>query len=255
MGASIVDFDFDGDNDILTFVGISMGGGITSLIMYENQGNNSFDTIPEFVFQSASSRFFVTDINIDNLQDILFQLTDNSGFIIYYNQGEFQLSDPKFIPLTSYAYEGLRDCFCSDLDGNGFNDIIITRMAQISLPDNLVILFNDGNGNFGEDPMTGIKLTPQQSQNQLNCFPNPFKDETTFTFSVEGSHQPELTINDLQGKQIAHISDLKADGNQNYIMVWNGLDHNGLPCKPGIYIAYLTVDGNTRQYVKVIKSK
>ena len=254
MGASIVDFDFDGDNDILTFVGISMAGGITSLIMYENQGNNSFDTIPEFVFQQASSRFFVTDFNNDSLQDILFQHTDNSGFIIYYNEGEFQLSDPTFIPLTSYAYEGLRDCFCSDLDGNGFNDIIITRHAQISLPDNLVILFNDGNGNFGENPLTDIEHSPLQSQNQLSCFPNPFKDETTFTFSVESSHQPELTIYDLQGKQIAHLSDLKRDGNQNYKMVWNGSDHYGSPCKPGIYIASIVVEGNILRNIKVIKS-
>ncbi|MCF8308643.1 MAG: VCBS repeat-containing protein, partial [Bacteroidales bacterium] len=55
-GASVVDFDQDGDQDILTFVGIPVVN-VTSLIMYENQGNNTLDTLDEFYFQGESSRF------------------------------------------------------------------------------------------------------------------------------------------------------------------------------------------------------
>jgi len=249
---SIIDFDMDGDNDILTFDGVA---GITVVIMYENQGNNTFDTLPEFIFQPISTSFFVTDFNNDNFADILFQLLDNSGYVIYYNQGDFQLSDSHFIPLPpSTPQEGWRNHCCADMDGNGYMDIITVKTRYSYLPANLEVLFNDGKGNFWENPMTGMEHSAIQSQNQLSCFPNPFNTETTFTFSVECSHQPELTIYDLQGKQIAHISDLKGDGNQNFNMVWNGSDHNGSPCKPGIYIASIVVEGNILQNIKVIKS-
>jgi len=250
-GVSIVDFDLDGDNDILTFVGIPFVN-VTSLIMYENQGNNILDTLEDFYFQPMSSRFFVTDFNNDSLQDILFQLSDKSGYIIYYNQGNFQLGDSVFIPVEPYEYEGLRNCFCTDLDGNGYNDIIITRLAQIVLPDNLLILFNDGNGNFVEDPVTNIITPATEPQNPLSCYPNPFTTEITFQFTIKETAQAELFVYNLSGKLVKTLISKKLKGG-NFIIKWDGFDKGNKPCKPGPYIAYLKVNGKICQSVKLIK--
>ncbi|HAL64624.1 MAG TPA: hypothetical protein DCP10_03520 [Bacteroidales bacterium] len=253
QGASIVDFDLDGDNDILTFVGIPIVG-VTSLIMYKNQGNNVFDTLPEFYFQPMSSRFFVTDFNNDSLQDILFQLSDKSGYIIYYNQGDFQLANSQFVALPpSNPQEGWRNCHCADMDGNGYNDIITVKTLYAYLPDNLEILFNDGNGNFVEDPITQIQeLIPVDNKPILTCYPNPFRTEITFQFTIQETAPVELSVYNLQGKLIRGLTLNNLKGGITKIK-WDGLDTGGKPCKPGPYIAYLKANGKIRQSLKLMK--
>jgi hypothetical protein len=253
QGASIVDFDLDGDNDILTFVGIPIVG-VTSLIMYKNQDNNVFDTLPEFYFQPMSSSFFVTDFNNDSLPDILFQLSDKSGYIIYYNQGDFQLADSQFIALPpSTPQEGWRNCYCADMDGNGYNDIITIKTLYAYLPDNLEILFNDGNGNFVEDPITQIQeLISVDTKPILTCYPNPFRTETTFQFTIQETAPVELSVYNLQGKLIRSLTLNNLKGGITKIK-WDGLDTGDKPCKPGPYIAYLKVNGKIRQPVKLMK--
>ncbi len=241
-GVSIVDFDLDGDNDILTFVGIPYIN-VSSLIMYENQGNNILDTLEEFYFQPISSKFFVTDFNNDSLQDILFQLSDNSGFVIYYNQGSFQLGDSLFIPLEPYGYEGVRDCYCADMDGNGYNDIIITRLAQIVLPDNLVILFNDGNGNFVDDPITQIKNPKHKSQNPISCYPNPFTTRTTIAFSLEKKTFITLQILDIKGNLINTLINKELLSGKHKT-IWSAKSLNGKEMNAGIYVVRLIKGSN-----------
>ena len=252
-GVSIVDFDLDGDNDILTFVGIPFVN-ITSLIIYENQGNNVLDTLEEFYFQPMSSRFFVTDFNNDSLQDILFQLSDKSGYIIYYNQGNFQLADSQFVALPpSNPQEGWRNCYCADMDDNGYNDIITVKTLYVYLPDNLEILFNDGHGNFVEDPLTNIETPVQEPQNPLSCYPNPFTTKTTFKITIKETAQAELFIYDFQGRLIKNLTNNIQKGGQYFTIKWDGLDTGGKACKPGTYIAYLKVNGKPRQSIKLIK--
>jgi hypothetical protein len=77
QGSSIIDFDLDGDNDILTCVGIPIVN-FTSLRIHENQGNEIFYSHEDFYFQPSCYKFSVTDFNSDSLADILFQLSDHS---------------------------------------------------------------------------------------------------------------------------------------------------------------------------------
>ena len=251
-GVSIVDFDLDNDNDILTFVGIPVVN-VTSLIMYKNQGNNILDTLEEFFFQPMSSEFFVTDFNNDSLNDILFQLTNKTGYIIYYNQGNFQLADSQFVALpTSNPQEGWRNCFCADIDGNGYNDIITVKTLNVYLPDNLSILFNDGQGNFEDDPITNTQKLKANSQQPLICYPNPFSTETTFELTIKEPAQTELSVYDLQGRLIKCLTIKNQKGGQNKIK-WDGLDASGKRCKSGPLVAYLKINGEVRQSVKIIK--
>lgn len=223
--------------------------------MYENQGSNVFDTLPEFYFQPMSSRFFITDFNNDSLPDILFQLSDKSGYIIYYNQGDFQLTDPQFVALPpSNPQEGWRNCYCADMDGNGFNDIITVKTLYAYLPDNLEILFNDGNGHFVEDPITHIQeLNPVDTKPFLTCYPNPFTTETTFQFTIQEAAPVALSVYNLQGRLITRfISKIQKGGQLNTIK-WDGLDAGGKPCKPGTYLLVLKQNKSIMQTAKFIK--
>ena len=53
-GLSIVDFDLDGKNDILTFIDYPIVN-VTGLVMYKNHGNNIFDTLDQLYFPFSSS--------------------------------------------------------------------------------------------------------------------------------------------------------------------------------------------------------
>ncbi len=256
---AIVDFDLDGKKDILSFMGIMMPGtpGITTLLMYKNLGNNTFDTIPEFYFLPMSNEYFVADFNNDTLQDILFLLSNQTGCIIYHNQGDFQLGDSLFVPINTYEYEGPRNCFCGDMDGNRYNDIVITRLAQIPLPDNLVILFNNGKGHFEEEPMLSVE-DPITDNHQvvLSCYPNPFSSHTTFSITPQDNNTPiAISIYNLQGQLIQSLTPQNRKGADTYTLTWQGQDHSGNTCAPGTYIAVLSVNGKTQQLVKLIKSK
>ncbi len=238
-GVSIEDFDLDGDNDILTVVGIPVAN-VTSLIMYENHGNNLFDTINEFYFQPMSDRFFVTDFDNDNLQDILFQLSNKTGFIIYYNQGDFQLSDSQFVSLPpSNPQEAWRNCCSADIDGNGYNDIIAVKTLNVYLPDNLSILFNDGQGNFVEDPITGNEIPNSEIQEpNITCYPNPFNGSTCINYILDNKATVIVYLFDYSGKPIMSF-DYGTMDKGSYFFKFSSY---GL--SSGIYIFSLEVNGN-----------
>ncbi|MCX6233831.1 MAG: VCBS repeat-containing protein [Bacteroidetes bacterium] len=259
---SINDFDGDGDNDLITAAGVPIVD-VTSIVIYQNQGDTNLVELPEVYFQPGSSHFFVTDFNNDSLPDIAFLsdypdtvgtgITDTTGGIyILYNQGGFQLSEPQFVPLNNYG-EGWRNFHCADLDGNGFNDIAIVRTIYIPLAGNLEILFNDGNGHFVNTPL-GID-NPKHAANfgTMRCYPNPFYETTTFEFEIKQTAQVELSVYDIQGKIIHCLIHEKLKGGQ-YSTQWRGLDKTDKLCKSGAIFACLKINGKIDQVIKIIKS-
>jgi hypothetical protein len=247
---AIADFDRDGDNDIITEAGVYLVN-VTSVIMYENLGNRQFDTIPEFWFQPSASIFSVTDFNNDTLPDILFQVDNCTGHIIYYNQGNFQLADSQFVAVANYG-ESIRNCHCADLDNNGFNDIITLRTVFYYGMPNLDIRFNDGNGNFGPDPIVADKHAESNKSFSFRNYPNPFGEETTFIFSIQENSKVEILIYSSQGQLFKHLIKNTEKGGVHSIK-WRGLDETGKSCKPGACFATLRVNGKIRQSIKLIK--
>ncbi len=248
----IVDFDLDGLKDIIAFDDIL--GAFTLIARFKNIGNNSFERLPDIVKQPGSHVYFITDFNNDTLPDILLQLANFSGYKIYYNKGNFQLGDSLFVPVPFYG-EGWRNCYCADMDGNGYQDIITTRALNAPLPANVNIMFNDGNGNFVEDPLTLIYQYSSTINYHFSCYPNPFQTETTFEFKTEKNEMAELYIYNLQGRLITCLTkSVKKVGQINYLK-WDGLDTGGKPCKPGSYIASLKVGEKLVQNIKLIKSQ
>ena len=260
----IADFDLDGDNDILGLSDLYMIG-LAQFTFYENLGNNSFLKHEPFNFQPPGSKFIVSDINNDTLPDVVFlshysknaNKDDKGGSIyIFYNLGNFQLGDSMRIPVEASPYEGDRDVFCSDLDDNGYNDIILTRQVNVPTP-NLKILFNDGVGNFVENPQTNV--SDPNSNNYLKqkpilgCYPNPFSTETTFEYKIEETASVVLSVYNLQGSLIIHLINNFKKGGQINIVKWDGLDKSGKACKPGIYIVSLSIKGKLAKSIKLIK--
>lgn len=121
LRVKIDDMNGDQKNDIIGFDNLY---AITWITFYENTGDANFIQHEVIELSSGCYRFVTTDLNNDALPDILCLLNSQSGLYILYNTGEFTLADPVFIPIDYYG-ESTRQIHCDDLDGNGYNDIII----------------------------------------------------------------------------------------------------------------------------------
>ena len=247
--SEISDFNNDGMNDILTSISL-YPSNFTKLKFYENAGNNTFINLESFIFQPICNSYIVTsDFNNDSLPDILFNTRYDTDLIIFYNLGDFQLSEPQFIPLINYG-ESKRKSYCADFDGNGYNDIVTIRGWGATLPANVNIFFNDGKGNFVEDPV-GI-IEEEKQKNILSCYPNPFTDKTTITINSGKKEKIKLEIYDIQGKLIKTFIDNKPQAGV-YKIIWNGDDLNGKEIQAGIYFLSLTANEKIIQSIKLIK--
>jgi hypothetical protein len=239
------DMDNVGDLDVITI----WGAFVTTYIVYENLGYQDFQQHIIYSFEGVSGGLRTPYLNNDSFPEITFM--DGSNYYIMYNYGQFSFSEPGIIKPVDF--EGPQNNQWADVDHNGFQDIIIVRNLGVYLP-NLKILFNDGNGNFGENPITNIEpqTTSTITQNRIKCFPNPFKTETTIEINIKENEFAELSVYNLSGKKIKTLTDKIEKGGITEIK-WDGLDNGGKPCKPGTYLLALKVNGNVRQTIKLIK--
>lgn len=251
----IIDLDNDGDNDIITF----SDAYIMSFVhLYENLGNNVFDTVNDFNIPEGCSDFFVTDFKNDSLPDALFMTYDTlQDLMLYYNLGGFQMGKVKVINLVYYG-EARRFMYSDDMDGNGFNDIIITRQVfdTAYAPSLLEILFNDGHGNFVDDPLTTIQIHPDSYRDQtlnLSCYPNPFNSASTIESTIENKCIVSLNIYNLTGKHIKTIYNNELQKG-TYRHTWDSTDNNGKEVSPGIYIISLAA-GRQKQQCRIVYNK
>ena len=248
----VTDFDFDGDLDILGSKDLFPGNS-HMLNFIENLGNENFLIHDTFLFEPACHFYFtISDFNNDTLPDLLFHPMDHNNLLVFYNTGDFTLSEPQFIPMTDYG-EGTRRSACADFDGNGYNDIATIRSWGAPLPANVNILFNDGEGNFVDDPITGINIPKTNKGHTINCYPNPFTNQTNIKYAIDKKCIASLGIYNLNGKQIKTL--------QNNILpkgkhktTWDGTDQNGKEVSSGIYIIRL-VAGRQTQSCRLMYNK
>ncbi len=239
----ITDFDFDGDNDILTFCG---SAGYTTVVMYNNLSNNTFERIDNFSFQQITNGYFIEDFNNDSLPDVLFHLSDNSGFIIYYNKSDFQLGNPIFVPIGGDIVQTTSD----DFDNNGYKDIAAVCSSNNPQSSLVKLLFNNGTGGFVENPIVDITEN-NIAETTLNCYPNPFKTETNIKFTLKETAFVELSVYNIRGKQVTRlINNSMLRG--SYTVNWNGLDDKNIRCGNGAYFIKLIIDSKHNHYNKII---
>ncbi len=233
---SITDFDMDGDQDILIFSHVVIR-------MFENMANETFELRESVNVYPGKIDFFVSDLNNDGFKDVVAVCGNLSGLNIYYNQGGFVLSEEQFIPVaTTDPQEITRKIYCEDMDGNGYQDIIVTKRIDQVVENNLEILFNHGDGNFLPNPVSIIN-NQQKLQHSFSVYPNPVKQKATFEINTPKAAQIEIIIYDLKGKTVQLFPFEKGAG-LRYIDV----NVEGMPS--GVYYYSLFIDN---QYIDTKK--
>lgn len=72
----------------------------------------------------------------------------------------------------------------------------------------------------------------------LHAYPNPFRESTGFSFDLKGAQQAELNIYNLRGQKVRTLQH-ESLGKGWQELGWDGLNQQGLPLAPGIYLCRL----------------
>ncbi len=239
MMVNIADMNLDGNKDI-----IGLNGLFSQTTIYLYDGSQNFSLISQKQLLFGSYRAVISDLNNDSLPDLLILPYSDDGIYVMYNTGNFTLDSIQFIPIANVG-ENRRAIYCADLDGNGFNDIAMVRDigGTGTSIENLVILFNDGQGHFLPDPITYIQEEPQISERTLKVYPNPAKD-----FFITEYHLPSyaqsanLLITDESGKKLMYIP-LNCSEDQKVIQTSE--------LTTGIYHVSLLINGKVKGNSKI----
>ena len=212
----IVDFDGDGLKDIATVItppGPGMGTMLLGICV--NQGNEEFEplySMEESVlcqYVGGNNDLKMEDMNNDGLPDWVFNIeyyqedgliaNEVSGVRILYNLGDFQFTDPEdyhYVQLKYYK-EGERRIHIADFNGDGYKDIATARRTFLLYPNYVDILYNDGNGNFIENP-----LNVEENDDKLevsDCYPNPGRGEMNIRTALP---EGRIEVYDILGKVV-----------------------------------------------------
>ena len=245
-GIEIIDFDSDGDNDLLLNAYLYMYGS-TLIQPYENVNDTELLKLETIIFQPACPYFLATDMNNDHLPDLVFtsnfsHFPENTsedtvgGIYILYNNGDFTLSEPQFISLKNYN-EAERKTTCADLDGNNYNDLIIIRYGGDKI-EKLELLFNDGNGNFVNQPFSSV---PSFNKKEINTgfklYPNPFTQEISIQYISDKKPVSDIIIYDFSGRLIKQLKT-----NNSNLVKWNGTNNNACTVPVGVYFVVIKTE-------------
>jgi photosystem II stability/assembly factor-like uncharacterized protein len=96
----------------------------------------------------------------------------------------------------------------------------------------------------------GNKTADIKSDVQLNCFPNPFRDETNITFELSQKENVLLKVYDLQGRKVASLLNKTMPAGKHAVK-WNGSNDEGINVASGSYILKIKT-GNKSETRKVI---
>jgi hypothetical protein len=148
--------------------------------------------------------------------------------------------------------------FTADLDGNGWNDIITMNYDFYNPPPDtgtVHILFNDGTGNFVEEPQTGnTECIMENVKCKISNYPNPFNPETTIKFTTAEEGLVEINIYDIKGRLVKKLVNQIIEGGEHEV-IWDGTNEDNQYCSSGIYLMKLKLDGVNRKTGKLILMK
>ncbi|MCK5050193.1 MAG: VCBS repeat-containing protein [Candidatus Cloacimonetes bacterium] len=233
----IADIDNDGYEDLI----VSEYGSPTSphfLSIYYNDGNCNFNLGYHEEISYGISDMTLVDLNNDNNIDIIYS---KWGIYIYIRlnvNGTF--AEEQYYPTNLNApYFNIRSCYSTDLDGNGWNDIITVQWCNIPLEGNLHILFNNEEGDFVEEPQVSAENYELQISNyELQNHPNPFNPVTTISYNFPANIvNPVIEIFNIKGETIRKFNC------QNQIpIIWDGTDNSRNQVASGVYLYRIKSD-------------
>ncbi|NJO03993.1 MAG: VCBS repeat-containing protein [Bacteroidia bacterium] len=230
----VVDFDGDGDNDLVGNYNENLSVFLNSGGRFENnqrlvaQVSGVFNDFPNLTgsiilsSSSSNSKIIAVDINGDGLDDLLvsrsFLATDDYSYFtptsdtisVLLNRGDTSFDLIAVKPLNFTPYEATESLNIVDINGDNFLDLII---SSDNLADNRYNNYSDYDYIVNENTVTVL----------LNNSNNSFEDSITYRLGQTGNF---LEIEDLDGDGNADLITTGRDSNDIIVFLNNGNDGN-----------------------------
>lgn len=215
-------------------------------------GGQEFDTIPDLYLEKWPLNIIYEmvsagDVNGDRYQDILAGAPHGAlqtGTVGIYLGGNPMNGEPDLV-IGSTARLGRYINGAGDVNGDGYDDIILVETLQWSAPADWVKLWvlagNPDLMDIGTSiENSGIENVPDKILIYPN-YPNPFNSSTTIKYEIERSGYVQLIIYDLSGKAVKTLVDTYQVG-RSYNLKWDGKNEAGEDISSGIYFIILKVE-------------
>lgn len=191
LGLDLGDIDGDSDLDV-----VLCSSGDAKVFWYRNNGNLDFTRIVVDPNLPNPREAEIADLNADNNNDIVIVGTNIDNSVVVY------LADGNggFNKEVVYSGKSSRDIEIGDWDGDGDLDIVVSFYVDTFIPSNpidLLLLTNDGNGNFSSSEL--ITIAEKVVGISMNDIDGDGDLDVIMGYDAKTSSQPKLisiAIND-----------------------------------------------------------
>ena len=229
----IFDMDNDNDNDLV------FNNDLPSQTkIFFNNGSGQFDE--EYIIDMPLYSIIhnINNYNNDGFPDFAVQTSSiPPELLICFNNGDGTIAEPvAYFFGSAYSFV-VRS---ADFDGNGFNDLLVTAYYISDDTCGASILFNDGFGNFVDEPQVGIsdEYKIENVKCKISNYPNPFNPITRISYELPANvKNPVLEIFNVKGEKIKSLYCQK-----QLPIIWDGSDKYHKQVSSGVYLYRIKAD-------------
>lgn len=215
------DVDGDGNVDLVSICTLSPFGPMMNVLLGDGQGNFTQTSAQELIPGAFPGPAYLVDLDGDNKPDLVLatQSTSIPGANLMWLKN---LGNGSFAPPVTLAIAATRPFSIADFNQDGKPDILYMALGS---PNTLHILFNQGNGSFTDQTVTGT-----------NGIAGP---ATAIDFNLDGI--PDLIVQVQQGQTVGVYS-FAGKGDGSFTPISNAtlpsgpvqfavgdFDHDGFP--------------------------
>lgn len=230
---AFADIDGDGYKDLL-ITGITDDYESTTNL-YKNEGNGNFSEITETPFDDVGySNIAFEDVDNDGHQDIIIAGKRNGfdplDFItkLYRNDGNGNFTE---VTGTPFVATSIGSIAFSDIDGNGYKDVLITGQDNLGIP----------TSNLFKNNTVSLGLLDNEKTQNFIIYPNPVSGNTITIFAPNKSGETQISLYDIIGNQVL---------NANYKFIAGKLNFDLGYLSKGIY--FLKINHNKKNITRKI---
>ncbi|MFO7897205.1 MAG: FG-GAP-like repeat-containing protein, partial [Candidatus Cloacimonadales bacterium] len=180
--ANVLLIDMDGDFNLDLVLNQDLPS--QTMIIY-NDGTGDFYEEHLINMFSVNILKDINDYNNDGYPDFAFTMNPNPpNLYISFNNGDGTISIPDVYNFDVVNYLVVKS---ADLNGNGYNDLLVASHPYPGPSQGASILYNDGNGNFLNEQIPFLQITPNSIH--LDC------DAGNTAFEIRSNSQWQIEQN------------------------------------------------------------